>query len=306
MFDVGPRNPVPTPSVASTTALPLNARPLQRPLPHRRDRDRQPARARAQRPLGEPASRPSTASSFAPSATPRRCRPTCSSGDVDLVPGDGVGLTLDQVLALQAQYPKRFAYAYKPNLAYSHIDLQLDNPILADVRVRRALLMGIDRQAIVDKLHGRARPRRQQLRQPARAAVHRRTCRPTPTTRQPPGRCWRRPDGRRGTDGVCRNAAGQRLSLQFSIADRRARARELQQQVMQSQWRSIGVDDGDQERAAPHPVRRNAQAPRCSPAWRCSAGAARSRVRRGRCCRAARFPSASQRLGRWRLHRLPQ
>ena len=53
------------------------------------------------------------------------------SGDVDMVPGEGVGLTLDQVLALQKQYPDRFAYAYKPNLSYTHIDLQLDNPILA-------------------------------------------------------------------------------------------------------------------------------------------------------------------------------
>ena len=76
------------------------------------------------------------------------------SGDVDMVPGEGVGLTLDQVLDLQRSEPARFSYAYKPNLAYTHLDLQLDNPILADVRVRRALLMGIDRQAMVDKLMG--------------------------------------------------------------------------------------------------------------------------------------------------------
>ena len=76
------------------------------------------------------------------------------SGDVDMVPGDGVGLTLDQVLVLQGQYPTRFTYAYKPNLAYTHVDLQLDNPILADVRVRRALLLGLDRQSMVDKLMG--------------------------------------------------------------------------------------------------------------------------------------------------------
>ena len=50
------------------------------------------------------------------------------SGDVDMVPGEGIGLTLDQVLALQKQYPDRFTYVYKPNLSYAHIDLQLDNP----------------------------------------------------------------------------------------------------------------------------------------------------------------------------------
>ncbi len=60
-------------------------------------------------------------------------------------------------------------------------------------------------------------------------------------TRRRPGRCWRRPAGRPGEDGICRNAAGQRLSLTFSTSTG-VRARELLQQVMQSQWRSIGVE----------------------------------------------------------------
>ncbi len=162
------------------------------------------------------------------------------SGDVDLVPGDGVGLTLDQVLALQAQYPQRFAYAYKPNLAYSHLDLQLDNPILADLRVRRALLMGIDRQAIVDKLMGGRVPVANSFVNPLEPQY----TPDVPTYPYDPARArallaeagWTP-----GPDGVCRNAAGERLSLQFSTPTG-VRARELQQQVMQSQWRAIGVE----------------------------------------------------------------
>ncbi len=162
------------------------------------------------------------------------------SGDVDLVPGDGVGLTLDQVLALQAQYPQRFTYAYKPNLAYSHIDLQLDNPILADLRVRRALLMGIDRQAIVDKLMGGRVPVANSFVNPLEPQY----TPDVPAYPYDPARArallaeagWTP-----GPDGVCRNAAGERLSLQFSTPTG-VRARELQQQVMQSQWRAIGVE----------------------------------------------------------------
>ena len=162
------------------------------------------------------------------------------SGDVDMVPGDGVGLTLDQVLALQAQYPERFAYAFRPNLAYSHVDLQLDNPMLADVRVRRALLMGIDRQAIVDKLQGGRVPVANSFVNPQEPHF----TADVPTYPYDPARArallaeagWVP-----GPDGVCRNAAGQRLSLQFSTATG-VRARELQQQVMQSQWRAIGVE----------------------------------------------------------------
>ena len=72
------------------------------------------------------------------------------SGDIDL----DNNLTIDQVLSLQAKYPDRFDYTYSPSLTYAHIDLQKDNPILQDVRVRRALLMGIDRDTINKRLFG--------------------------------------------------------------------------------------------------------------------------------------------------------
>jgi peptide/nickel transport system substrate-binding protein len=69
------------------------------------------------------------------------------SGDVDMVSGEGSGLTIDQVLALQKQHPDSFRYTFKPSLTYEHIDLKKENPLLADVRVRRALLMAMDRHA---------------------------------------------------------------------------------------------------------------------------------------------------------------
>ncbi len=74
------------------------------------------------------------------------------SGDVDMVAGEGVGLTIDQALNLQKAHPDAFHYEYKPSLTYEHIDLAKDNPLLQDVRVRRALLMAIDRQTMVDRL----------------------------------------------------------------------------------------------------------------------------------------------------------
>ncbi len=74
------------------------------------------------------------------------------SGDVDMAPGDAPALTLDQVLSLRQQYPDRFDYVFNPALTYEHIDLNLANPILADLRVRRALLYAIDRKTLVDKM----------------------------------------------------------------------------------------------------------------------------------------------------------
>ena len=73
------------------------------------------------------------------------------SGAIDYIAGE-IGLTLDQALAFEKQHGKRFKVLYKPSLIYEHVDLNLDNPILADRRVRQALLYAIDRKTITEKL----------------------------------------------------------------------------------------------------------------------------------------------------------
>ena len=70
------------------------------------------------------------------------------SGDIDI----DNNITLDQETALQKQYPDRFTYLYFPSLTYQHLDAAHDNPILADPRIRRALLMAIDRPTIDQRL----------------------------------------------------------------------------------------------------------------------------------------------------------
>ena len=162
------------------------------------------------------------------------------SGDVDMLPGEGVGLTLDQVLALQKREPDRFAYAFKPNLSYTHIDLQLDNPILADVRVRRALLLGIDRRSMVEKLMGGRVPVANSFVSPLEPMF----TDDVPTYPYDPARASALLDEagwKPGDDGIRRNAAGERLSLDFATSTG-VYSRELLQQVMQSEWRRIGVE----------------------------------------------------------------
>src|SRR5205807_460655 len=74
------------------------------------------------------------------------------SGDVDMVAGEGFGLTIGQVLELRRKYSDRFSYVFKPSLTYEHIDLQKENSILADPAVRRALIHGADRKTLADRL----------------------------------------------------------------------------------------------------------------------------------------------------------
>jgi peptide/nickel transport system substrate-binding protein len=161
------------------------------------------------------------------------------SGDVDMSPG-GLGISIDQAIALQKDHGDRFRFLFLPQLNYEHLEAQLSNPILRDRNVREALLRGIDVKAIVGKLFGGhaevARSFLNELDPHYTPGV--------PTYPYDPARArtlldaagWKTAD-----DGIRRNAQGERLSLEF-VTTAGNRVRELTQQVMQSQWRAIGVD----------------------------------------------------------------
>ena len=161
------------------------------------------------------------------------------SGDVDMVNGEGVGLTIDQVIAMQKQHPDQFSYIFKPSLTYEHIDLQKNNPILADLRVRKALLMAIDRETMVQKLFEGKQPVAATWVNPLEANYSK----DAPTYRYDPAKAkallaeagWTP-----GSDGICRNAAGEALSIELSTTAGN-RLRELQEQVLQSQWKTACV-----------------------------------------------------------------
>ena len=73
------------------------------------------------------------------------------SGAIDMIAGE-LGLTLDQALAFEQRHGDRFRVQYQQGLLYEHLDVNLDNPILADLRVRKALMYGLDRQAMSEQL----------------------------------------------------------------------------------------------------------------------------------------------------------
>ncbi len=162
------------------------------------------------------------------------------SGDVDMVAGEGVGLTIDQVLSLRHQHPDQFTYIFKPSLTYEHIDLNRDNPILADIRVRRALLMALDRDTLVKKLFEGMQPVANTWVNPLDTMFDKSIPEvgyDTAAARTLLAEAGWRP----GPDGICRDQGGKRLQLVFSTTAGN-RLRELQEQVLQSEWKAACVD----------------------------------------------------------------
>src|SRR6185437_3964075 len=110
----------------------------------------------------------------------------------------------------------------------------------ADRRVREALILGLDREAISRQLFDGRQPVAASFMNPLDLGY----TEDVPRYRFEPIRAealleaagWRK-----GGDGIRRNAEGQRLSFEL-MTTAGNRSRELVEQVLQSQWRKIGVE----------------------------------------------------------------
>ncbi len=162
------------------------------------------------------------------------------SGDVDMIGGEGVGLTIDQVIELRKQHPDRFTYIFKPSLTYEHIDLKKENPLLADLRVRQALLYAADRKTLTERLFQGMQPVADSWVNPLNPTYAKDV--PTYPYDLAKAKALLAESGwKPGPDGICRNDKGERLSLEFSTTAGN-RLRELQQQVLQANWKAACIE----------------------------------------------------------------
>lgn len=161
------------------------------------------------------------------------------AGEIDMIEGT-LGLALDQALAFEKRHGDNFRVVYKPGLVYEHIDLRLDNPILADRRVRRALLLALDRELLVRQLFEGRQPVAHSFMSP----LDRMLAEDVPRWPHDPDRAaalLEEAGWRPGPGGIRRNARGEPLRLDFQTTAGN-RSRELVQQVLQGMWRKLGID----------------------------------------------------------------
>lgn len=161
------------------------------------------------------------------------------SGGIDYIPGE-LGLSVNQALAFQTRYGDGYDIIYKPWLAYEHIDVNLDNPILADKRVRQALLYALDRETLTRELFGSKQPVAHSFVSPL-DWVYDPNLPPYPYDPARAAALLEAAGWTKTNDGVRINAAGQPLRLELmSVAG--DRTREMVELVLQSDWRKVGID----------------------------------------------------------------
>lgn len=154
------------------------------------------------------------------------------SGDVDMIAGE-LGMLTDQALVfekrLQKERPGAYTVMFKPGLIYEHIDFNLDAPELRDVRVRRALIHAIDREALSKHLFAGHQP-------VAHSNVN-------PLDNVYSGKfVFYDYDPEKAKDLLKKAGfTDRKLTLEI-MTTAGTRTRELVQQVLQSNWRDIGID----------------------------------------------------------------
>jgi peptide/nickel transport system substrate-binding protein len=163
------------------------------------------------------------------------------SGSLDAI--SPIGITFDQAVQLDQQIAQRRLpqqVLMTPGLVWEHIDLNLDKPKLKDKRVRQALLYAIDRQAIVQTLFQGKQPVAGSYLPPKHygydASISTSNYNPDRSKQLFTEAGWTP-----GPDGILKNAQGERFTITIGTTAGN-RVREDVEQIMQSQWRKVGVE----------------------------------------------------------------
>lgn len=165
------------------------------------------------------------------------------SGTIDMI--STLGLSFDEAVNFDKKVKAEnlpYVVTFTPSVTYEHIDLNLDNPILKDVNVRRALLTGLNREDMVKALFAGKQ----------QAAVHNISPKDPwftsdpkhitlyPYSKRQAGKLLDEAGWKMGADGY-RAKDGKRLSLVF-MTTAGNKTRELVQNYIQDQYKQLGVE----------------------------------------------------------------
>jgi peptide/nickel transport system substrate-binding protein len=165
------------------------------------------------------------------------------SGTIDGV--SSLGFAFDQALAFEKKVKAEklpYDVIFRPSITYEHIDLNLDNPILKDKRVRKALVYSINREELVKALfEGKLQPAVHNVspidpwftKDPKDIVLY-------PYDRKKAGALLDEAGWKMGADKF-RYKDGKKLSLVF-MTTAGDKTRENVQVFLQGNWKAVGID----------------------------------------------------------------
>ncbi|MCE9508244.1 MAG: peptide ABC transporter substrate-binding protein [Alphaproteobacteria bacterium] len=162
------------------------------------------------------------------------------SGDIDYIAGE-LGLALDQAIAFEKRLkPGAYQVVYKPGLIYEHIDLDLDQLPFNDLRLRQALMYGMNREKINRTLFDGKQPVAATDVNPLDTVYNKDVKQyaydPDAAAKLLDDAGWKT-----APDGVRANAKGEKLSFTLSTTAGN-KTREVIEQALQSDWKKLGID----------------------------------------------------------------
>lgn len=163
------------------------------------------------------------------------------SGNVDMI-APGVGISLDQAVAFEKSAKAEnlpFRVEYADGIVYVHMDLNLENPILADLKVRKALAYGFNRKEMIRALlEDHAQPALHSV--PRNDPWFTKDVATYEFSRREANRLLDEAGWKMGSDGI-RVKDGKRLSLTIGGAAG-YKMTENTETFLQDQYKSIGVE----------------------------------------------------------------
>lgn len=160
------------------------------------------------------------------------------SGAIDMIAGE-LGLAIDQALAFEKRHGSDYQILSKAGLFYEHIDVNLARGAVADRRVRQALLFAIDRETLTQRLFGGRQP----VATSPVSPLDQNAAGDLPAYPYDPAQAaalLEEAGWTPGPDGI-RVKGGERLTLTL-MTTAGDRTRELVQQVLQAQWKAVGIE----------------------------------------------------------------
>jgi peptide/nickel transport system substrate-binding protein len=160
------------------------------------------------------------------------------AGTIDAI--STIGISFDQAVQLERMGAGRFHVFFEPGLIWEHVDFNLDNPLLADVRVRRAIAHAVNREQIVEQLFGGKQPVSHTY-LPARHPGFTDQVAKYPFNQARARALLGQAGFSPAADGIYRDRRGRRLTLELNTVAGN-RIREQIAQVIQKQLREAGIE----------------------------------------------------------------